>query len=151
MSSEESEVETDSTGELRTVVLRVRGYSWRSVRLQRFFDALDTQDRETNAQKPRRGVGRKERYRGPPKEHLVLPPKGVASWMISKRWMGYVQESHSEVLGMLKGVAVDPDGFDWSYLHPLGDESGDEGWPTVYYRPLADSSSSLQNALTHVA
>ncbi|KAF9247344.1 hypothetical protein BU15DRAFT_84857 [Melanogaster broomeanus] len=124
MSSEESEVEEDSMNGSRSTLLRLRGFPWRSLRLQRFFDSLDEEDKIDNAQRPRRGVGRKERFAGPPKEGFLLPPKGVSSWMISKRWMNVMQTSHAEVLGMLKDLVVDPVGFDWSRFHVLGEENG---------------------------
>ncbi|KAI6003721.1 hypothetical protein EDD15DRAFT_2219720 [Pisolithus albus] len=156
MSSEESEVEEDPATGTRTVVLRIRGCPWRSLRLQRFFDILDREDKVASAQKPRRGVGRKERYRGPSKERFLLPPKGVASWMVSKRWMMMIQASHSEVLDKLKDVIVDTDGFDWNQVPHMLVESDDEGWAgrigdeMEHYTPHADSvvSSSLQNALS---
>lgn len=155
MSSEESEVEEDPTSQARTVVLRIRGCQWRSLRLQHFFDVLDKEEREANAQKPRRGVGRKERYRGPAKEGILLPPKGVASWMISKQWIAMVQESHSEVHDMLKDVIMDTDGFDWSQAPLMSVESDDEGWmepPSVddnyIQRTDASTSFSLQNAFS---
>ncbi|KAG6333666.1 hypothetical protein ID866_5424 [Astraeus odoratus] len=158
MSSEESEIEEDSPSGTRTIVLRIRGCPWRSLRLQHFFDVLDQEDKVVNAQKPRRGVGRKERYRGPPKDGLSLPPKGVASWMISKRWMAMIRRSHSEVLEMIKDVIVDTEGFDWSKVVPhLSIESDDEGLvepgpkETDQYGQVVDSASfSLQNALTHM-
>lgn len=155
MSSEESEVEEDPTSETRAVVLRIRGCQWRSLRLQHFFDALDKEEREVNAQRPRRGVGRKERYRGPAKEGILLPPKGVASWMISKRWMAMVQESHSEVHDMLKDVIMDTDGFDCRQFPLMSVESDDEEWmepPLVddnyIQRTDASTSFSFQNALS---
>lgn len=123
MSSEESEVEEDGAGGTRTTVFRIRGISWRSMRLQRFFDALDEEDRADNTQRPRRGVGRKERIRGPPKDGVLVPPKGVASWMISKRWLRTMEEMHGEVIGMLGEVVVDPGGFDWGGCGVLGEES----------------------------
>ncbi|KAL4076114.1 hypothetical protein V8B97DRAFT_1924192 [Scleroderma yunnanense] len=128
MSSEESEVEEDPTSETRTVMFRVRGYQWRSLRLQHFFDALDREEREANAQRPRRGVGRKERYRGPTKEGVLLPPKGVASWMISKRWMTMIQASHPEVHDMLKDIIVDTEALDWNQVPLMSVESDEEGW-----------------------
>ncbi|KAG2056287.1 hypothetical protein BDR06DRAFT_880491 [Suillus hirtellus] len=126
MSSEESETEDDPVVGSRTTSLRVRGLPWRSTRLLRLFDILDNHEKADNSQKPRRGVGRKERFRGLPKEGLVLPPKGVATWMISKRWISVMQASHLEVLSSLKDVILDPVGFDWSQFHALGEESEDE-------------------------
>ncbi|KAG2077271.1 hypothetical protein BDR04DRAFT_1000628 [Suillus decipiens] len=127
MSSEESETEEDPVVGSRTTSLRVRGFPWRSTRLLRFFDILDGYDKADSSQKPRRGVGRKERFHGLPKEGLILPPKGVATWMISKRWISVMQASHLEVLSSLRDIVVDPVGFDWSQFHALGEESEDEG------------------------
>ncbi|KAH0839921.1 hypothetical protein J3R83DRAFT_873 [Lanmaoa asiatica] len=127
MSSEESEVEEDIGAGTRTTLFRLRGFPWRSLRLQRFFDALDEEDKADNAQRPRRGVGRRERFPGPPQEGILVPPKGVASWMISKQWIRMMDASHAEVLAMLKEVVVDPAGFDWEQISVLGEESGEEG------------------------
>ncbi|KAG2156200.1 hypothetical protein DEU56DRAFT_766006 [Suillus clintonianus] len=126
MSSEESETEEDPIIGSR-MTLRVRGFPWRSNRLLRFFDILDDFDKADNSQKPRRGVGRRERFHGLPKEGVILPPKGVATWMISKRWISVMQASHLEVLSSLKDVVMDSVGFDWSQFHALGEESEDEG------------------------
>lgn len=124
MSSEESEVEEDDGSGTRTTFFRIRGFPWRSLRLQRFFDALDEEDRVDNTQRPRRGVGRKERFPGRVKEGILIPPKGVASWMISKRWMEMMEGSHGgEVVGLLKEVVVEPVGFDWGRFDMLGEES----------------------------
>lgn len=125
MSSEESEEEEDAETGIRTTLFRVRGFPWRSVRLQRFFDRLDEEDKVDNAQRPRRGVGRRERVAGPPKEGMLVPPKGVASWMVSKRWLGAVG---GEVGGLVQEAVVDPGGFDWGRtgFAGLGEESGAE-------------------------
>lgn len=120
MSSEESEVEEDTATGTRTTFFRIRGFPWRSLRLQRLFDALDEEDKADNTQRPRRGVGRRERVPGPAKEGILVPPQGVASWMISKRWMRMMEGSHSEVAGMLKEVVVDAAGMD---VGVLGEES----------------------------
>ncbi|KAH7931242.1 hypothetical protein BV22DRAFT_1027471 [Leucogyrophana mollusca] len=163
MSSEESEV--DESASSRCTFLRTRGFAWRSNRMQRFFDALDEEERLDHAQKPKRGVGRKERFVGALKDGILLPPKGVASWMISKRWISMMQTSHPEVLGMLKDIVVDPAGFDWDQFHALGEESEDEGRLDMGHLHAQDplhynlspeiasssiSSSSLLNALAHV-
>ncbi|KAG0709780.1 hypothetical protein DFH29DRAFT_885778 [Suillus ampliporus] len=127
MSSEESEIDEDLGDGSRTALLRVRGFPWRSARLQRFFDVLDDLDKADSSQKPRRGVGRRERFHGTPKEGLIIPPKGIATWMISKRWISVMQASHLEALSSLKDIVVDPIGFDWGQFHALGEESEDEG------------------------
>jgi len=166
MSSEESEFEDDAVAGSRTTSLRVRGFSWRSIRLQRFFEVLDEFDKVDSSQKPRRGVGRKERYHGSPREGVLLPPKGVATWMISKRWISEMQASHLEALSSLKDVVADPAGFDWNQFHALGEESEDEGRLDMgrhhdmmienglHFTHTDDSTtisaiSSLHNALVH--
>ncbi|OAX44515.1 hypothetical protein K503DRAFT_764929 [Rhizopogon vinicolor AM-OR11-026] len=163
MSSEESEADEDSIVGSHTSLLRIRRLPWRSTRLQRFLDILDEEEKADNLQKPRRGVGRKERSRGPPKEGVLLPPKGVATWMISKRWVSEMQASHLEVLSSLKDIVVDPSGFEWSQFHSLGEESEDEGRLDMGQHMMVDHntlhfthphnstamsvSSSLHNAL----
>ncbi|EIW82327.1 hypothetical protein CONPUDRAFT_143750 [Coniophora puteana RWD-64-598 SS2] len=125
MSSEESEVEESPMNSPRSF-LRIRGLPWRSTRLRRFFNTLDENDRVENANKPRRGVGRKERFPGPHKDGLPIPPKGVASWMVSKRWISLMRQTQSEVLTILADLIEDPPGFDWSHFDALGQESEDE-------------------------
>lgn len=124
MSEEESEWEEDTVTGTRTTIFRIRGFPWRSLRLQRFFDALDEEDKVDNTQRPRRGVGRRERFRGPPQEGMLMPPKGAASWMIGRGWLRTMEEgTHGDVVGMLKEVVVDPAGFDWGEFEVLGGES----------------------------
>ncbi|KAI6130396.1 hypothetical protein EDD16DRAFT_1541964 [Pisolithus croceorrhizus] len=128
----------DPTSGTRTVVLRIRSCPWRSLRLQRFFDILDREDKVATAQKPRRGVGRKERYRGPSKEGFLLPPKVLLAGWSASGWMTMIQASHSEVLDKLKDI---PHMSEWA--EHIGDEM-------EHYTPHTDSvvSSSLQNALS---
>ncbi|KAG9317452.1 hypothetical protein JVU11DRAFT_1652 [Chiua virens] len=125
MSSEESEVEEDASNGTQTTLFRIRGFPWRSLRLQRFFDVLDEEDKLDNMQRPRRGVGRRERIPGPAKEGILVPPKGVASWMISKRWLRVMQGSHVEVVGIVNENVVDGVGFGGCGV--LGEESEEEG------------------------
>ncbi|KII95249.1 hypothetical protein PLICRDRAFT_34090 [Plicaturopsis crispa FD-325 SS-3] len=154
MSSEES----DDAGPQHTTSLCVRGLLWRSDRLQKFFDTLDEGDKLDKASKPKRGVGRKERHPGPPKDGFPLPPKAVASWMVSRRWVRGMQVEHPELLSLLDDIIVDPPGFDWNMFHALGEESSEEHdedamnvdeSPTFYPPPPATTqttTSSLQYA-----
>ena len=121
MSSEESD-NGDESAETSNLsgILRLRGLPWRSSRLQRFYSALDDDER---LEKPKRGMGKKERYRGPNKEGFFIPPKGVASWMISKRWMRSSQTKHPDLPDVLKKIVVDPPGFDWDHFLTLGEET----------------------------
>ncbi|KAF4574958.1 hypothetical protein EYR36_006312 [Pleurotus pulmonarius] len=120
MSSEESEFEE---GQSQPTRFRTRGYAWRSTRLQRLYEILDEEDRETSASKPKRGLGRKDRIAGPPKSELILPPAGSASWMISKHWITFSLPKHRDLLDVIKKLIVDPPGFDWDRFQDLGEES----------------------------
>lgn len=119
MSSEESDFEDTSSG-----VLRTRGYAWRSSRLLRLYYALDQEEISDKSLKPRRGVGKKERLVGPPKEEPLLPPNEVAPWMISRRWLKTAIASHPElpeVLGRL--ITREGANFSWTDFHVLGEET----------------------------
>jgi len=134
-------------------MLRIRGLPWRSVRLQRFYAMLDEEEHAEKSTKPKRGVGRKERRIGPYKEGVGLPPVGVASWMISKRWMRLLQMTRPDLAALSRTVVVDPPDFDWTQCLVLGAESDDELEvqeipPADAYIPYSDTSYSLQYALT---
>ncbi|EPQ59400.1 hypothetical protein GLOTRDRAFT_136278 [Gloeophyllum trabeum ATCC 11539] len=139
-------------------VLRIRGLLWRSSRLQRFFGVLDEEDKLDKTMKPKRGLGRKERCFGPPRDGM--PPKGVASWMISRRWLRNMELTQPDFSQALKDVIVDVPGFNWEHFHDLGDESDDEyelqGFgleqtQPQYPVPYQDTSYSLQYALAPVS
>jgi len=131
MSSEESDVELDPETSQSTPILRTRGYTWRSTRLLRFYSKLDDEDESTL--KLKRGVGRKERRVGSTKEEFLLPPQGVATWMISRRWYKSSLATHSDLPGTLSKLIIDPVDFDWLHFHELGEESADEEVPTPYH------------------
>lgn len=169
MSSEESASDDESGS---SSVYRIRGLPWRSTRLRNFYNMLDEGDQADKNSRPKRGAGRKERCLGPPKEGFFMPPKGVASWMISRRWSNLLQTTNPELVELLKDLVVDPPGFDWSQFLALGAEEsegedvgepdgvGDGGFDGIHfghgldfaqhYIPHADntiSTSSLHNAL----
>ncbi|KAJ6628778.1 hypothetical protein B0H10DRAFT_1777225 [Mycena sp. CBHHK59/15] len=156
MSSEESDVADPTAVPRPSGSLRTRGYAWRSSRLLEFYAALDIEEKADASGRPKRGVGRRERFMGPPKEGFHLPPKGVASWMLSKRWLSSVQAEHPDLPNLLNNIVVDPPGFDWTRFFELGpetDESEDEQdmGPPHDSLPLQVhhySASSLQCALT---
>ncbi len=110
-------------------VLRVRGLPWRSTRLLRFFATLDEEDKVDKSTKPKRGLGRKERCLGPPKEGFFMPPKGVASWMVSRRWVrdmvtsGIRPQLENE---LRKVVGNHAEILDWRIFHVLGADSEEE-------------------------
>ncbi|KAJ7094619.1 hypothetical protein B0H15DRAFT_969605 [Mycena belliarum] len=126
MSSEESDFDTDmdiSTTPRGSRPLRTRGYAWRSSRLLRFYAILDAEDSADANTRPKRGLGRRERFKGPHKEGLQLPPKGVASWMISRRWL---VTAHPDLGIQLKTIVSDAPGIDWARLSELGGETDDD-------------------------
>lgn len=178
MSSEESasEDDDDDDGSINrsSTVYRIRGFPWRSARLRNFYTTLDEGEQADKVFRPRRGVGRKARRLGPPKDGFFMPPKGVASWMISRRWLNGLQMTNPELMGLLSDLVEDPPGFDWSQFLALGGEDsedevvGDGGNApgfdeihsmghgldfTHHYIPHSDntiSTSSLHNALAPV-
>jgi len=125
MSSEESDFETDPVSSQRSAILRSQGYAWRSTRLLHFFNALDEEDKDDISTKPKRGVGRKERRVGPLREEFCLPPQGIASWMISRRWYKASLNIYPDLPETVNKLVVDPLGFDWTHFHDLGEESAD--------------------------
>ena len=135
MSSEESDSDEESAGGSHPGFLRIRGQAWRSTRVRKFFNRLDDEEKEEMRQrpKPKRGSGKKERIRGPDKEAFHLPPKGVASWMISRRWMTVALRKHPDLPDVLKKTVVDPPGFDWDGFRVLGQESDDEESSNIIY------------------
>ncbi|KAH9179811.1 hypothetical protein EDB89DRAFT_1923303 [Lactarius sanguifluus] len=125
MSSEESD-EDSKLGVTKDKVLKLRGIPWRSNRLLKFYSVLDEDDRLDKSLRPKRGLGRRDRDEGPPKDGLTIPPKGVASWMISRRWLRDVQLAHPEVIRAVQELVYDPPGFDWTKFDALGYETDDE-------------------------
>ncbi|KXN83740.1 hypothetical protein AN958_00883 [Leucoagaricus sp. SymC.cos] len=139
MSSEESDYETDVSG-TRSSILRTRGYAWRSQRLLRFFAILD----DAVPTKIKRGVGKKERACGPVKEGFNLPPKRVASWMISKQWMTAAQREHSDLPSVMGKLIEEPAGFEWCRLDILGEDSEDDLGPVSSPHPLPSQPQQQQ-------
>lgn len=131
MSSEEScdEYEGSLPSGMQTSVqvLRMRGLPWRSTRLLRLYAHLDEDEKVDRSLKIKRNQGRtKERCLGPPKDGFHLPPKGVATWMVSQRWARETRDAHPDVGELLKGLVVDPPGFDWDRFDLLGMDSDEE-------------------------
>lgn len=159
MSSEESEDDSSSqrtpgpstASSSKEKTLIIRGKPWRSTRLLRFFNLLDSEDslsalsnRSSNpdsasassqAKNPPRRP-RQPRTEGPPKFGLRMPPKGVSEWMISRRWLKDLQLSHPEKVEQLKELVREESSnnggndwqgpFDWVGFDMLGYESDDE-------------------------
>ncbi|TBU32889.1 hypothetical protein BD311DRAFT_749918 [Dichomitus squalens] len=160
MSSEESDGEEPAPagGSTETMqVFRTRGLSWRSSRLLRFYAILDNQDRIDKSFRPKRGVGRRVRREGPPKDGFFLPPKGVARWMVSQKWIREMEAVRPDLTDILRELVVDPaepEAEDARIL--LGpDETSDEevvqAQPqAAYYGHVSDTSYSLYNALQPV-
>ncbi|KIL70175.1 hypothetical protein M378DRAFT_156244 [Amanita muscaria Koide BX008] len=128
MSSEESDEDhAGIPGASKSDILRTRGYAWRSSRLIQFFCILDDEERSDKMTKPKRGVGKKGRCIGPSKEGLHLPPKGAATWMISRKWLSSVQAEQPDLPDILSKLVLDPPGFDWDHFDVLGLDSDAEG------------------------
>ncbi|KAI0353543.1 hypothetical protein OH77DRAFT_1458113 [Trametes cingulata] len=152
MSSEESDGEYVENGE-KVLVFRTRGPSWRSARLRKYYAILDEQDRIDKSTKPKRGMGRRVRREGPPKEGLFLPPKGVARWMVSKRWLQETEVMRPDVADALRELIVDAEEQENEMARLIlgAEDSEDEaaqGPPAAdVYAHVSDTSYSLQNAL----
>ncbi|KAI9001122.1 hypothetical protein BD414DRAFT_473648 [Trametes punicea] len=155
MSSEESDGEYVENGE-KVQIFRTRGPSWRSARLLRYFAILDEQDRIEKSMKPKRGLGRRIRREGPPKDGLFLPPKGVAPWMVNRRWLQETEAMRPDLVGTLRELIVDvPEQESEIARVMLGiEENEDEasqGPPSAdVYAHVTDTSYSLHNALQPV-
>jgi len=129
MSSEESDFETNvdlSAYPRGSGPLQTRGYGWRSTRLLRFYAVLDVEDAADANNRPKRGVGRRERFTGPPKEGFHMPPKGIASWMVSRRWLASACAEYPDLGNALKTIVFDTPGFDWTRFSELGPETDDD-------------------------
>ncbi|KAH9918227.1 uncharacterized protein BXZ73DRAFT_92280 [Epithele typhae] len=156
MSSEESDGAaphpTDPSAE-PVPAFRTRGPPWRSSRLRRFYGILDDQDRVEKAAKPKRGAGRRVRRDGPPKDGLVLPPKSVVRWMVSKRWIREVEASRPEMLAIIEGHIVERTEPESELVYfMLGPDDSDTEMdqataaPAIYGH-VSETSYSLYNAL----
>ncbi|KAJ3739527.1 hypothetical protein DFH05DRAFT_1513690 [Lentinula detonsa] len=116
MSSEESDDGADAS---QPKLLYTRGYLWRSSRLLRFFHALDQEDMAA----PKRGSAKMSRAIGTPKESIGLPPKGVSSWMISRRWVRATQAKQPDLSEALERLVSGPPDLPPETVYQLGEES----------------------------
>ncbi|CDO71324.1 hypothetical protein BN946_scf184908.g82 [Trametes cinnabarina] len=155
MSSEESDGDYVENGE-KVQVFRTRGPSWRSTRFLRYLAILDEQDRIDKGLKPKRGVGRRVRREGPPKEGLFLPPKGVARWMVSRRWLQETEAMRPDLVGSLRELVADVQELENEVARVMlgaeesDDESAQEPSAAEVYAHVSDASYSLHNALEPV-
>ncbi|KAF8076546.1 hypothetical protein FPV67DRAFT_1445174 [Lyophyllum atratum] len=152
MSSEDSD--DDATGSRSSGMLRTRGYLWRSTRLKRFYGILDDEEKADKFLMPKRGVGKKGRCTGPPKEGFHLPPKRVATWMISRKWIKASQIQYPDLPDVLAKLVEDPPGFDWDQFDALGDESeasGDELQILDGHQPYTPSHHASSMSFLHYA
>ncbi|KAI0775916.1 hypothetical protein BD413DRAFT_491100 [Trametes elegans] len=154
MSSEESDGEYVENGE-KVQVFRTRGPPWRSARLLRYYAILDGQDRLEKSMKPKRGLGRRDRREGLPKDGLFLPPKGVARWMVSRRWLQETEAMRPDLVDVFRELLVDVQDESELARVMLGSEQSDEEAeqeppPTDVYAHVSDTSYSLHNALQPV-
>lgn len=160
MSSEEScdeETQAPHSPSGTSELIQIRGLPWRSTRLRNFYDELDREDDPevllvdgVLINKPRRTVPRKERCLGPPKEASHMPPKDVASWMVSRRWIREQLQARPDLEASLRELIANYPGFDWANFHALGEESDEEYEqvvPESHYIPQSNTSYSLAHAL----
>ncbi|THH27286.1 hypothetical protein EUX98_g6906 [Antrodiella citrinella] len=153
MSSEEScdespEPTTPSGPNASVQVLRIRGLPWRSSRLLRLYMHLDEDEKVDRSLKAKRIQTRtKERCLGPPKDGFHLPPKGIATWMVSQRWVRETRDAHPDLGELLKDLMVEPPGFDWQQFDLLGMDSEEEQENEQEEIPRSEISYSLAHAL----
>ena len=157
MSSEESDGEQPGDDGALLEVFRTRGLRWRSARLRRFYAVLDEQDRFEKSAKPKRGLGRRVRREGLPKDGLFLPPKGVARWMVSRKWIREMEAVRPDLADILRELIVEPaepEAEDARTLLGPDEGSDDEAVQAqpqaVFYGNVSDTSYSLYNALQPV-
>ncbi|KAK2466118.1 hypothetical protein APHAL10511_001760 [Amanita phalloides] len=148
MSSEESEDESGNESSKTNGPLRTRGYAWRSTRLIQFYCILDDEERVEKSAKPKRGIGKRDRCTGPPKDGFHLPPKGVATWMVSRKWIGAAQRGLPDLPETLSKLIVDPPGFDWEHFEALGMESGEEMQDRHKAREFVDLHDQVQTSVS---
>jgi len=165
MSSEESEdgsVSGDqpqprSSGRApKSAIIRVRGLGWRSSRLVKFFHILDEagqNDPALSSTLPRGDKG-KQKMTGETKDRnragaFVLPPKGISSWMISRRWVRRANLVHGDLGSTLRGLIIEHPGFDWRVGTVIPGPESDAEEESRYHMQQYNSSSSLQYALAH--
>ncbi|KAF9464408.1 hypothetical protein BDZ94DRAFT_1256373 [Collybia nuda] len=145
MSSDESDFGDEVGSSIRSSgILRTRGCLWRSKRLVTFFGILDDEERTEASSKPKRG-GKRERLSGPPKDGFHLPPEGVASWMISRRWVKASHARFPDFPDTLMRLVQDPPGFDWDHFDFLGEESEDSADESQTY----NNHGLQQNSVVH--
>jgi hypothetical protein len=103
--------------------------AWRSQRLFRFYELLDEEHALKMAGQPKRGAGKKERVRGPPREAgtVNMPPKGVSGWMVSERWKQEMRRTHSFLDSVLTQVMEGTQELPGEAYTFLGQGSEEEG------------------------
>ncbi|KLO15883.1 hypothetical protein SCHPADRAFT_848902 [Schizopora paradoxa] len=148
MSSEESSSDVEdeevySDDDRPKGILNIRCLAWRSSRLQKLYELIDEREEFERSQKPRRGVGRKDRRFGQPKDGNPLPPTGVRKWMVSKKWFRESQSRSTHVANILKDSVLDDGEAAWMSLAPLGPESDYEDNPQP---PMMMPSTEFNNA-----
>ena len=140
----------------KSAIIRVQGLGWRSSRLVKLFRILDEvgqNDPILSSALPRGDKG-KQKMTGETKDTtragaLILPPKGISLWMISRKWIRRANLIQRDLGNVLRGLIADHPGFDWRVgTAMLGHESETEE-ESRYRMQQYNSSSSLQYALAH--
>jgi hypothetical protein len=127
LSSEESDQEQSSSRSpnSRSTKLTVHPLPWRSKRLVAFFAMLDARHDVHIKDLPKRGVGRRARVDGQPRDAGRMPPRGVQRWMISKKWWRETEVEVKDLETVLDKSGPGEDELDLGALG-LADESEDE-------------------------
>jgi hypothetical protein len=124
MSSDESDVEIDPVTQVKVDINRSRGPAWRSGRLVKFYKVLEDNKAVDPNVRPKGGVGKKRpRRAGPPKDEFILPPKGVAPWMVSRRWVDRARKTHVDLESVLGRLVADEYVLDREIYKELGEDS----------------------------
>lgn len=153
MSSEESSDGEDTAGATSDAerphvngILKIRCLAWRSARLEELFHVIDSFEEHDRLSKPKRGVGRKDRRSGPPKDGNPPPPQGIPRWMVSKKWLRDASDYNPQYVSLVVDLdqEVSP-----QVLTSLGDESEGEteqepqqqhNFTQIASLPVSDSS-----------
>ncbi|KAL5530385.1 hypothetical protein ACEPAF_6643 [Sanghuangporus sanghuang] len=123
-SEEEAEVISSSAGDKPSLgSLRIRILAWRSARLQELYRAVDEHEQYNRESKPKRGVGRRDRHLGPPKDGNPPPPMGTPRWMVSKKWLRQACGVNPQMATLVTPV---DENTTRNVLPVLGEESEDE-------------------------
>jgi hypothetical protein len=127
---------SEADADARTAAFISHPPPWRSRRLGQLYKTLDEAAtlNDKSSRTRARGAGRRSRVAGAPRQApatsshgVVLPPAGLPSWMISKRWRKDASGRLKNAGRLLGAILQDrKDDFDWQTFDLLGSESESE-------------------------